>query len=139
MTEANNSYELKGRGFESVRELCADLRNKLNAEGFNLIPGENCTNMDGVPLTDGKAVGLVYLLSADDKNNGVEISVVSDKSAVLEGESFFDYRFSKATVRPFGEVDDERLKNGLVEVLYEQMRRNYFSRRVDALVAGKED
>jgi hypothetical protein len=130
MNEQSKKYEIKGKGYDSVREFCNDLRNKLNAEGFNLSSGESCTNMDGVPVTDNKAIGLVYLLNTNDKNAGVEISVVSDKSTVLEGESFFDYGFSKATVRAFGNVNDERLKSGLVELLYEQIRRNYF--------AGKE-
>lgn len=129
MEKQKKSHEIKGRGYDSLREFCTDLRDKLNAEGFNLSSELNSEYVDGMSVTDNHAFGLVYLLNSADKNNGVEISVVSDESAVKEGESFLDYGFSKATIKPYGIVDNERLKSGLVEVLYEQMRRNFFENK----------
>lgn len=133
MTE-NKSYEIQGKGFENVRDFCSDLRSKLNAEGFNLTSGLESSYVDGSPITDHKVIGLVYLL--DEEKKGIEVSVISDKSSVGEGEFFLDYSFDKATVRPLGEVDVEKLKSGMVEVLYEQIRRNYFTRKTE-LVKGE--
>lgn len=130
MTE-NKSYEIQGKGFENVRDLCSDLRSKLNSEGFNLNSNIDSSYVDGSPITDDRAIGLVYLL--DEEKKGIEVSIISDKSSVGEGESFLDYSFVKATVRPLGDVDVEKLKSGMVEILYEQIRRNYFMRKVEIL------
>ncbi len=124
MTELSKAYEIKGKGYDSVRDLCADLRSKLNVRGFNLLPSESCTNVDGVPATSNKAAGLVYLVN--EQNNGVEIDVILNRSTVGEGESFFDFSFSKANVRPFGTVDTEKLQNTMVDVLYDKIMRVYF-------------
>ena len=126
MEKQKKSHEIKGRGYDSLREFCTDLRDKLNAEGFNLSSELNSEYFDGMSATDNRAIGLVYLIN---ENDGVEVSVMLDCSVIGEGESFLDKSFSKATVRPYGNADVDKVKSGLVEVLYEQMRRNYLQNR----------
>ena len=124
MPEKTKKYEVKGKGFETLRELCNELRSKLNAGGFNLTSDINISSLDGMTATNNKATGLLYLV--DSQNNGVEIDVTSDASSVEEGKSLLDYYFSKANVRAYGNVNAINLESAMSELLYEKIMKVYF-------------
>lgn len=119
MSKENKFYEISGEGFGSVRDLCDSLRNSLSDQGINLLLNNYATSSDGVPATNNRATGVVYLKDQSESSL-VQMDVILYRRNVEEGDVFVDYRFQRVVVRPVGGINVGSLEKALEKVLGEQ-------------------
>ncbi len=119
MSEENRFYEISGEGFESVGDLCDALRTSLSDQGINLLLNNYATSSNGVPATRNRATGVVCLKDTTE-SPALEMDVVLYRKTVDEGDSFLDYKFQMAVVRPANKGYVANLEKALETILAKQ-------------------